>query len=271
MYSRLERKFGRYAIKNLTMYMIFTYVLGYLMHIFAPNLLSYVVLDMSLVAKGQVWRLFTWLLTVPSELSLFTIIMLYFYYSIGKSLENVMGDFAYNLYILGGILITTIASVLVYLVPPLFGWPAYVITPSTYYLCMTIYLAFALNFPETRVYLFFFIPIKIKWLALLDVAYLILAFYSGNLGVRVMVVASILNFIIYFFGGRQGHHLKPSEIKRRQQFKTQVKEHTSITRHRCHICGRTERDGDLTFRYCSKCNGNFEYCSDHIYTHEHVK
>lgn len=271
MLNKLERKFGKYAISNLTLYMIFTYILGYLLVIIAPNLVDFILLDMSKVAQGQVWRLITWIFTPPTSLSIFTIITLYFYYCIGKVLEKTMGDFVYNLYIFSGIFLTIIASVLVYVIPPLFGGRAQLVTPSTYYLCMSIYLAFALSFPETRVYLFFIIPIKMKWLAYLDIAYLILAFYNGTLGVRVMVVASILNFIIYFFFGRQGHHLKPSEIKRRQEFKAQVKEHTSITRHRCHICGRTERDGDLTFRYCSKCNGNFEYCSDHIYTHEHIK
>ena len=45
-----------------------------------------------------------------------------------------------------------------------------------------------------------------------------------------------------------------------------------ITRHKCAICGRTELDDEnLEFRYCSKCEGNFEYCMDHLYTHEHVR
>ena len=41
---------------------------------------------------------------------------------------------------------------------------------------------------------------------------------------------------------------------------------------KCLIDGRTERDGDdLEFRFCSKCNGNYEYCNEHLFTHEHVK
>ena len=47
---------------------------------------------------------------------------------------------------------------------------------------------------------------------------------------------------------------------------------SNITKHKCAICGRTERDGDdLEFRFCSKCNGNYEYCNEHLFTHEHVK
>lgn len=43
-------------------------------------------------------------------------------------------------------------------------------------------------------------------------------------------------------------------------------------RHRCAICNRTEQDDEsLEFRFCSKCEGNFEYCNEHLYTHIHVK
>ena len=41
-------------------------------------------------------------------------------------------------------------------------------------------------------------------------------------------------------------------------------------RHKCAICGRTENDDpNLSFRYCSKCTGNKEYCQDHLFTHTH--
>ena len=34
-------------------------------------------------------------------------------------------------------------------------------------------------------------------------------------------------------------------------------------KHRCAVCGRTELDDpNLEFRYCSKCNGNYEYCQE---------
>lgn len=28
---------------------------------------------------------------------------------------------------------------------------------------------------------------------------------------------------------------------------------------------------NLDFRFCSKCDGNYEYCSDHLFTHQHVR
>lgn len=271
MYNKLERKFGRYAVSNLTIYIIFTYILGYCVLMFAPNILMYLPLDMSMVLKGQVWRLISWILIPPESLGIFTILTLFFYYWVGKSLENTIGDFAYNLFIFGGILISEIASVLAYLIPELFGGNGYIFTPSTYYLCLSVFLIFALHFPDMEIRISFILPVKIKWLAILDAAYLILLFITGDGGIRIMILANIANLLIYYFCGQKGQHLRPSQVKRRAKFKAQVKQHTSITRHRCAVCGRTERDGDLTFRYCSKCNGNFEYCSDHIYTHEHVK
>ena len=47
---------------------------------------------------------------------------------------------------------------------------------------------------------------------------------------------------------------------------------SGVTKHRCAICGRTEADSpDMQFRFCSKCEGNYEYCEEHLYTHKHVK
>ena len=61
-------------------------------------------------------------------------------------------------------------------------------------------------------------------------------------------------------------------MKRRAEYKREVKKAVTITRHKCAICGRTEKDApELEFRYCSKCEGNYEYCQDHLFTHEHVK
>lgn len=271
MYNKLERKFQKYAISNLTIYIIFTYVIGYCIQMFAPNVMGYLYLDMSQVLEGQVWRLVSWILIPPTGLSVFTILSLFFYYWVGRSLENTIGDFAYNLFIFGGIILSEIASVLSYLVPFLFGKDPFIFSPMTYYLCLSSFLMFALHYPEMEIRISFILPVKMKWLAILDAAYLLVLFIMGPGGIRIMILANFANLLIYYLLGRKGSHLRPSQIKRRAKFKSQVKQHTSITRHRCAVCGRTERDGDLTFRYCSKCNGNFEYCSDHIYTHEHVK
>ncbi|MBR4098714.1 MAG: hypothetical protein IKK44_01845, partial [Clostridium sp.] len=42
--------------------------------------------------------------------------------------------------------------------------------------------------------------------------------------------------------------------------------------HKCTVCGVTDADDpDMEFRYCSKCNGYYCYCMNHINDHVHVK
>ena len=145
---------------------------------------------------------------------------------------------------------------------------------STYYINLSIFLAFAMNYPDMEVLFMMIIPIKIKYLALLDVAYLLFDLIRGGWGTRTVIIASLLNFIIYFLMTRNYRRISPQEIHRKQQFKKAV--HPQMTpggtRHKCAVCGRTEKDGEhLEFRYCSKCNGNYEYCQDHLFTHQHIK
>ena len=146
---------------------------------------------------------------------------------------------------------------------------------STYYINMSIFLAFAVMYPDMQVMLYFIIPIKMKWMA---IVYAILTLYefivSGWAG-RVAIFMSLLNFIIFFFSTRNFKRYSPHEIHRRQQFKSQMRQPrpgSGITKHKCAICGRTELDDpNLEFRFCSKCDGNYEYCQDHLFTHKHIK
>ena len=87
-----------------------------------------------------------------------------------------------------------------------------------------------------------------------------------------MVAASLMNFLVFWFTSRNHMHMNPKQIHRRQEFKRDIKRNTSITRHKCAICDRTELDcPEMQFRFCSKCDGNYEYCEEHLYTHTHVK
>ena len=137
-----------------------------------------------------------------------------------------------------------------------------------------IFLAFALSYPDMQVLFMMIIPIKIKWLAWLDAAYILYDLVRGNWAIRTVIIASLLNFIIFFLATRNFSSISPKEVHRRQQFQKAVhpKMAPGITKHKCAVCGRTEKDGDdLEFRFCSKCNGNYEYCQDHLFTHQHIK
>lgn len=280
--EKMERKFGRFAIPNLTIYIIICYVVGYLLMYLAPGVLSLLSLDVHSILRGQIWRLITWVIYPPrgGNIILFAISILFFYYPIGTSLERTWGSFRYNLYIFSGILFTILGAFLLYFIKGGAINTGYFF--STYYISLSIFLAYALSYPDMRLLLWFVIPIKMRWMA---VVYLVIILYQiityiriGAWEMTVPIVASLLNFVLFYFLNRDMSRYNPKEVKRRRDFQKAMAESRvspsgeTIAKHRCAICGRTEKDDpNLEFRFCSKCNGNYEYCQDHLFTHEHVK
>ena len=229
---KLERKLGKYAVPNLTTVLIGCFIAGYVISAINSSMLGYMYLDPMYILKGQVWRIFTWIVVPPSSLDIFTLIMLFFYFSIGKTLERTWGDFRYNFYIFGGMLISLITAFAtygilraVYNTPVSFGGAF-----STYYICMSLFLAYAMTYPNMQVLLMFVIPIKVKWLGIIYGVYIVYDVFqyirgfasTGNPGYLVMVVAilaSIANFLIFFLSTRNYRRIDPREIRRKQQFK----------------------------------------------------
>ena len=285
--SPFERKFGKYAIRNLSFVLIICYAAGYVLQTLdrSNTLIWYLSLDAYEILHGQVWRLFTWILIPPPTANIFfTLIMLYVYYTIGTLLERTWGTYRYNVYLFQGMLFTILGSFLLmgyhYLfntdVMALYGAREYFLINSrmfsTYYVNMSIYLAFAATFPEAQVYLMFFLPVKVKWVGIIYGVMLVLSFFSTSVDGKFAIIASLLNFIVFFITSRSKVSLNPKQIRRRQEFKRDIRKSTGITKHKCAICGRTEADSPgMEFRFCSKCDGNYEYCEEHLYTHTHVK
>lgn len=300
--SDFERKFGKYAVRDLSLKLIILYLIGYAIYYIRPDIMYYMTLNPYAIVHGQVWRLISWLLIPPSASNLFFIaIMLFFYYSIGTSLERVWGTWRYNVFIFTGILLTIVSAFLwmgfsyvaggagaMSQIGPQNYFGYYSAAFSTYYINMGIFFAYALTFPEAMVLLFFIIPVKVKWLGLLDVAYLLYEFIQGNGAMRFAIAATFVNIgLLYLRSGRSArgssygrtmedifygassrtglHGKKAGNAVRRQSQPAGVV-------HRCAICGRTQADNpELEFRYCSKCEGGQEYCQDHLFTHVHVK
>lgn len=289
--NKLEKKFGKYAIPNISLYLILCYGCGYLLKMINPAFLNFLSLNPYAILHGQIWRIFTWILIPPESLSIFTVIMLFFYYSIGTSLERTWGTFYYNLYLFMGMIFTVIGSFVVMGISFIPGSEAvmtmayigkdayfsYIATAfTTYYINMSIFLGFAATFPEAQVMLMFILPIRVKWLG---IAYGILLAYdvfTNIFIIKVVICASILNFIVFFLITRSGIGMRvsPRQVKRRYDYKKEVKHAKSmvVSKHKCAICGRNSEDNpDAEFRFCSKCNGNYEYCQEHLFTHTHVK
>ena len=157
-----------------------------------------------------------------------------------------------------------------------------------------MFFAFALLNPNMEFLLYAVLPIKVKWLALLDAAYMVYqiisSIYTGSrylmigatqyasayYSIAVAIIVAMANFLIYFFSTRNYQRINPKQVHRKREFRRQTNRaqntYANGARHRCAVCGRTELDDEnLDFRYCSKCDGNYEYCSDHLFTHQHVK
>ena len=277
--NKMERKFGKYAIQNLSLYLIVCYAFGYVIQLVNANFFNYLTLEPAYVLQGQIWRLVTWIIVPPSSSNiLFTLLMLYFYYSIGNNVERMWGTFRYNVYLFSGMLFTIIGAFLTYAIY-YFGYGINAVGigsfVSTYYVNMSIFLAYAATLPEMQIVMllvFIPIPIKVKWLGIIYGAMLLLEAVLGGLVAKIMILASLLNFILFFLTSNKKRYASPRQAYKKQAHTQPIKRVQPITKHKCAICGRTDQSHpDLEFRFCSKCQGNYEYCQDHLFTHEHVK
>ncbi len=303
--ENLERKLRGKAVPHLTGVMIGCFVLGYILQLASPNAAQYMSLNIYEILHGQVWRLITWVIIPPNSIDIFTIIMLFFYLSIGTMLERAWGDARYNIYIFGGMIISIAAAFITYLAFSRF-YPGSVVGSATgmffttYNICMSILLAYSATFPEATVLLMFVIPMKMKYLGWVYAAFIV---YDCVRYIRaavqlsaplyyiyvIAVAAALANFVIFFFSMRRGFRMSPEQKRRQREFRRSVEQagRSAVppsrrsggaeivdmpgVRHRCEVCGRTDvSDPDLEFRYCSKCSGDHEYCMDHLYTHVHI-
>lgn len=289
--NKLEKKLGKYAVKNLMYYIIMLYALGFVILLVKPEIYSnWLSLNAPAILSGQIWRIFTYIIYPPTGSMITILISLYFYYTVGTLLERQWGTFRFNLYFFTGVLLHAIAAVFIYLV-----W-GMVLEMGTYYLNLSMFFAFAAMFPEMQVLFMWLIPIKMKWLAYIDGIYFAVTIAAGflsehlsgamifrlysfgiiaNKAYAVMALVSLLNFLIYASTFRSVQRMSPKEVYRRKAYEhkvAQAQPPKNAARHKCVICGRTEKEfPDLEFRYCSRCEGNYEYCQDHLFTHEHVK
>ena len=287
--QKLERKIGKYAIVNLTKYIIILYIAGFVLQL-APasvNTSDFLALNPYLIMKGQIWRIFTWILIPPQKLDILIVITLLFYYFVGNMMERTVGSFRYNLFIFTGLILMIVAAFATFFVyNNVMGLPEEQLSSymaimsysfSTYYVQMMVFLSFAICYPDMQILFMMFIPLKVKWLG---IAYGVILLYncfmavkSNNYFLFFAILSQAINLLLFYLSLGRLDRFKPHEVKRRTEFKRNVQMRPKgITRHKCAICGRTEEDDpNLEFRFCSKCNGNYEYCQDHLFNHEHKK
>ena len=277
----LRRQFERFCLKNrgkgipnLMLVIAIGNLAVYMFSRIDPSniVYSYLCFSRSAILRGQVWRLFSYIFTYLNDVRgvglLLAAISLFCYYQFGKILESYWGSFRFNLYYLTGLVLTDLAA-------RLLGSGA-----DASALNLSLFLAVATIAPEAKVLLFFFIPVKIKWMAILDACYFayIIFFCAVSrywIGVVLPLVA-LLNFFV-FFAPELGRFAKREQTRTKQAAhfhnavrQTQREQQSQGYRHKCAVCGRTDvTNPELQFRYCSKCAGYHCFCSDHIFNHVH--
>jgi hypothetical protein len=256
--DRLANRFSRWAVPNVTPVLILGQVAAFLLTLGRPEFAAKLSLVPDRVIAGEVWRLVTFVFYPPTTNPIFALFAWYLLYLMGGALEEYWGAFRYNVYLLISYVATILAA---FTLPSREGTNAYMLG--------SVFLAFATLFPNFELSLFFVLPVKVKYLALMT---WILYFFTAALGDwegRAMVLAAVSNYLLFF--SRDIWHLVRHN-KRRMDYQRRRQKLDTPPRiiHRCTVCGATQDSHpQREFRYCSKCNGNFAYCDQHLRDHVH--
>ena len=251
--DRAESKFGHLAIPGLMRIVVFLSVAVFIGFKLRPESITFWMLDPELVMQGEVWRLVTYIF-IPQFggfLGDYVSLLLYVLFQvwIGDGLERAWGSFRMNVYFLLGMIGTTIAAFF-------FG-----ATFSNGMLINSLFFAFARFYGDMVIHLFFVLPMKVKWLAWIDAALLVVTMFLGNMEARMTILLGLANYFIFF--GKdlvQEARMRREVAVRRARFEAAVR--TEETLHRCKTCGCTEEsEPEREFRVSG--DGE-EYCLEHL-------
>lgn len=273
-----HRKFG---VPHLMKYVVFISAAVYLLWMMdaTHTLLWFIDFNPALIMRGQVWRLVTWIFVPFNGSVFFTALMLYFYYFVGTTLEREWGAAKFTIYYILGVLLNIIYAFVCSYVS---GSVTYLVSE---YLNLSLIFAFAVFNPDLRIMLFFLIPLKVKWLALIDAVFFAYSIVMGiinpdiNVWSALLPIVSILNFFIicgyelFSFTRPLRARGSPQAINFKKAAKQAKRERDEKQyRHKCSVCGKTDAESpDTEFRYCSRCSGYHCFCIDHINKHTHYK
>ena len=248
--DKLERKFGFLGIPGLIRIIVGFSALVFVLVRLNPGFVSMLDLDPARIRHGEVWRLFTYIF-IPQTFSLLWIIfVLWFVWFIGEGLERAWGAFRLTLYFLVGMIGTTAAAFF-------FGSNF-----SNSMLIASMFFAFARFYPDEMIYVLFILPVKIKWVAWVSAAFLLLGFIVNSSSYRMALLAAFANYLIFFgpeFIYEARHRQEVST--RRRRFESQPRSEAEPL-HKCAVCGGTEStDPNLDFRVA---RDGEEYCIAHL-------
>ena len=267
-------KHPRFGIPNLMLLIVIgnaiLWVLGMMDR--SGSILGFLEFSLRLILRGQVWRLVTFVL-VPTGGGFWFLVSMYFYYFIGSTLEREWGAGKFTLHYVCGMLLSVLCGFVIYFAMG----KRYDVSLTADYINMALFFSFATLYPDNMVLLFFIIPIKMKWLAIVDAAYFLFRIVSDPFPYNLLPLVAIVNYLL-FCGGWLFDYIGPSRVRQRRKTvnfqraarRVQREQQTRGYRYQCAVCGRTDADHpELEFRYCSRCAGYHCFCQDHINSHVH--
>ena len=287
LFDRLLSKFcyrhPRFGIPNLMRYIAIGNIIVFLLDLvsdgYCSALLSFIP---AAILHGQVWRVITFVFIPVNSNPIWFVLSLFLYYSLGTALERTWGTAKFNLFYLIGFAFTIVGGIIAMAARPEFAFASAQIV-NMYYVNMSLFFAFAALNPDATFLLYFIIPVKAKWLAWFDMAFFAIQairYLAAGLWPMALIIAlSFVNCFLYFgsdigamFGrAKRTAHRKTINFEQARRQQDQTRRNQSYT-HKCAVCGITDADDpNEEFRYCSKCNGYYCYCSKHIHNHIHIQ
>lgn len=306
----LRNRFERFCFKhrykgipNLMLYITVGSAFVYILSLFNQNFMLYewLCFDKARILEGQVWRLFSYVFAyAPGSNPVLILVSFYFFYNLSRATETAMGTFRFNIYYFCGVLLMDLFAMIFCPTGRIYGDgfyadPADLYSSMGYYLHLSMILSFTVVHPDAQFLMFFVLPIKAWVIALIDLLLILLQVYqltdAGFFPHSLFPLVGIANFLL--FAGKDVLNLLPESIRpnvNRMRKPARKKNGDAIPFtpadrtarpappkkvpyiHRCTVCGKTDvSDPDLEFRYCSRCNGYFCYCQEHISNHTHVE
>lgn len=239
---------GRFfVIPRLALVLTLGSVLCFAFAMVSPGFLPFIAFVPELIFQGQIWRLISFIFYPFAMHPVFALFTYYLFFIMGAALEKQWGSGKFNLFMFAGYFLTIVVS---------FLSPQTVAT--NYYIYLAVYLAFAAMHPDFELYLFFVVPVKMKWLAWVVAALTGLEFFVSPLSSKLAILAAAVNFLI-FFGPE--YLRKTKEQVKTVQLEIRAVQEESKPFHFCHVCGATEKTHpQLSFRVA----GGHEYCVQHL-------
>lgn len=256
-----------FGIPELMKYLTIANVAFWIFGAVNKTFLSYMVFAPQLILQGQIWRIFSFIFYPPNT-GLLAFVAFYFYYWLGSTLERNWGAGQFTIYFFSGVLLTVIYGFAVYFITG-----KSVMLDSTY-IYLSMFFSFAALYPDMQVLFMFILPIKMKYLALVDAAFFIFSVATTSFPLCLLPIVAVLNFLLFCWDDLKamlpGKRSPKTVSFKREAAKIRREQQTRLYTHKCSVCGRTDTDyPGLEFRYCSRCQGYHCFCSEHINNHIH--